>query len=144
WSSRALAQAVIIVGAAAFALMLVWPRRGPLLFGSFLLFLNLASLKMTAEWQYAHISGTARTVQLVAAIRDLFIGGRIDRGIVIAPDRNAVAFALFPLRSRSAVLMKSSGSIVDAETIGTAEWVLLVGPYNLRFGGDVRVATNEV
>jgi phosphoglycerol transferase len=144
WPTLSIIHAFFLTAAASYILMIIWPKRGPLLYAGLILLLNLTSFKFVSDWQSAHGRQWSALVDQVSAIRKLFLEQHADRGIVIGPDRNYLAFALFPLRSRSLVVEKASGTIVDAEIVGGAEWVILLGSYKIALEGDVVFQKNAL
>ncbi len=129
---------LLLFGAGCSLLILVLPRLVVPVFLVFFAVFNLASLVQSTRWQFAHGNGFAPYSQPAAALRLLFGPDLIDRGVVVGPDRGMITYTLFPLRSRSRVVLLPVGSVVDLAAIGAnPAWVLMQGSYEDHLPGRV-------
>ncbi len=127
-----LGTTLVLIGVAGFAAILLWPPRGAYIFACFFLIINLASLGQTTRWQFSHARAFSPYTQTAAALRLLIPPESLDHGVIIGTDRGNVSYILVPLRSRSRVLLLPANSVVDAATVGGAQWVILDGTFDLR------------
>lgn len=124
-----------VVGVIVFAAIIAWPGFGPALFACYFVFLNVLSLHQTIIWQFAHMHGIRPLTEAGSVLRMLLPPDALDRGMIIAPDREKIPYFLFALRSRSQVALLAPNSIVNEDTIGSAEWVVLEGRYDVHLEG---------
>jgi len=138
WQPEAwlLGSIMIACGALVFFAMIILPRFGPILFACFFCLFNLTSLRQTTVWQFAHMHGASPLTEAGFALRTLLPAEALDRGLIIAPNRIQIPYFLVALRSRSKVALVEAGSIVDDKLVGSADWVVLEGPYDVRLDGS--------
>lgn len=145
-SGPTIGTCLVVVGGVGFAAMVWLPQRGTLLFLLFFASVDVAGLLQVSKWQSAHSRAFGPYGQPAAALR-ILLGptGTLDRGVIIGPDRGALTYTLFNMRSRARVLLLAPNSEVSAATIGEgADWVLLQGAYKLQIPGTVMLKSEHL
>lgn len=123
---------IVLLGAASFAAILLWPSRGAYVFACFFMVINLASLGQTTRWQFAHARGVAPYTGTAGALRLLIPSESLDHGVIIGSDRSTISYFLVAMRSRSRVVLVPPNSVIDSATVGAAAWAVVDGKFDLR------------
>src|SRR5262249_128123 len=55
--SSGIGTVIVLLGVAFFAAIVVWPSRGPYIFGCFFMVFSVASLGVATQWQFLHTRG---------------------------------------------------------------------------------------
>ena len=122
---------LILLGAATFGAILLWPSRGPYIFACFFMVFSVAGVDLITRWQFAHSRGVVSYTATAAALRLLIPPESLDHGVIIGSDGGTLPYFLFAMRSRSRIVSRPPNSVIDSSTVGAATWAVVDGKFDL-------------
>jgi hypothetical protein len=114
---------------------LLWRRRSRPIIALLLLFVLACGHVLVLDWLCFHSRSNRDLVAQSAAAATIVGSGAMGDGVLVSESRfGNTSYILYTLANAPKVLLRPAGSVVSAEDVGDARWVLINGRYAADIG----------
>lgn len=97
----------------------------------------------THNWIFSHLALNQKGIETSKAMSLAFTDNLFGKGVVVTSERfGSGSYVLFNLANAPKVLTKGAGSVIEADDIAGANWVLFAGPYTPNFYYKNKISSN--